>query len=152
MIFGERYAGAALPWEVIQEALPWIDVVSVQPNPATFPADSFDRLYKETGKPIMICDHSVSFNTPEHSNVMWNTLPDIDAVGKSYQRYLQEGFSTPYLIGYSRCQYINRFKGSRKILKQGLLKADGTPYPELVKWVTKVNWGLHERLNQDSKE
>ena len=63
LVFGERYSGAALPWLVIQEALPWIDIVSVQPGAPHFPKGSFDRLYRETGKPIIICDHQVSFNT-----------------------------------------------------------------------------------------
>jgi len=149
LIFGDRYAGVALPWEVIQEALPWIDVVSVQPNSTIFPAESFKRLYRETRKPVMICDHGMSFNTPEHSNVMWETLPDVASVGKSYERYLKEGFSTSLLIGYNRCQYIDRFKGGQKILKQGLLQVDGKPYPCLVDAIQKVNWGLHKKMGTD---
>lgn len=146
LIFGERYAGWALPWRVIQEALPWIDVVSVQPYPAKYPTADFERLYRETGKPVMVCDHNISFNTPEHSNVMWETLPDVDQVGEAYARYLDEGFSTPYLIGYNKCQYIDRFTSRNNELKQGLLQVDGTPYPEWVDWVQKVNWGIHARF------
>ena len=76
LVFGERYAGWGMPWEVIQEALPWIDVVSVQPGGSKFPAQDFERLYRETGKPVMICDHNISFTTPEYSNVMWMSEPD----------------------------------------------------------------------------
>lgn len=144
LIFGERYAGWALPWRVIQEAYPWIDAVSVQPYASEFPAETFERLYRETGKPVMICDHQSSFNTPEHSNVMWNTLPDVASVGRAHARYLDEGFSTPFLIGYNRCQYIDRYKGGQKILKQGLLQVDGKPYEELVDSVRKNNWRIHE--------
>lgn len=146
LIFGERYAGWALPWSVIQEALPWIDVVSVQPYPATFSATDYERLYQETGKPIMICDHNISFNTPAHSNVMWETLSDVDRVGEAYARYLDEGFSTAYLIGYNKCQYIDRFASGKQELKQGLLQVDGSPYPQWVDWVRKINWHLHEQF------
>ncbi|MEM9160001.1 MAG: hypothetical protein AAGB46_13225 [Verrucomicrobiota bacterium] len=146
LIFGERYAGRALPWGVIQEALPYIDVVSVQPNGTTFATVPFERLYQETGKPVMICDHSISFRTPEHPKVMWDTLPDAGSVGRAYEVYLNEGFSTPYLIGYNRCQYINRFKNRQNMLKQGLLKEDGTPYEEFVEWLEKTNWGIHEKF------
>ena len=146
LIFGERYAQRALPWRVIKEALPWIDVVSVQPGGIEFPAESLARLHRETGKPVMICDHQFSFNTPEHSNVMWNTLPDVASVGRAHARYLDRAFRAPYLIGYNRCQYIDRFKASQKILKQGLLQVDGTPYQELVDGVQKNNWHLHDQF------
>ena len=47
LVFGERYAGRSLPWDVIQEALPWIDVVSVQPDAPEYPAETFERLYRK---------------------------------------------------------------------------------------------------------
>ena len=146
LVFGERYSGAALPMEVIIEALPYIDVVSVQPNDSNYPAEKFDNLYKKTGKPIMICDHQTSFNTKEHSNVMWNTLPDVKSVGKAHATYLEGGFATPFIIGYNRCQYIDRYKNRQKLLKQGLLQVDGNPYDELVKSVQKNTWRVHARF------
>ncbi|MCF7848327.1 MAG: hypothetical protein K9M45_05705 [Kiritimatiellales bacterium] len=144
LVFGERYAGRALPWKVIVEALPWIDAMAVQPDGAEFPAETLERLYRETGKPVMICDHNVSFNTPEHSNVMWQTLPDVGSVGRAHAKYMEAGFATPYLLGYNRCQYIDRYKAGQKILKQGLLQVDGTPYKGLVDSVRKNNWRVHE--------
>ena len=119
LVFGERYSGAAMPWRVIQEALPWIDVLSVQPGGSLFSETDFERAYRETKKPVMICDHQVSFTTPEHSNVMWKTLPDIASVGEAHARFLQDGFSTRYLIGYNRCQYIDRYKGELKDSQAG---------------------------------
>lgn len=147
LVFGERYAGRALPWRVIQEALPYIDVVSVQPKGTKFSDVPFDRLYKETGKPVMICDHNISFSTPEHPQPMWDTMPDMASVGRVYAAYLNDGFSTPFLIGYNKCQYIDRFKGGANVLKQGLLKDDGTPYAAYVDLVGQANWGIHERFN-----
>jgi hypothetical protein len=145
LIFGDRYAGKALPFRVIKEALPYIDVISVQPNGTKFPKSDFDKLYSETGKPIMICDHQASFKTAEHKVVMWQSLPSVEAVGKAHAKYLNEGFSTPYLIGYNRCMYIDRLqhKRGKDILKQGLLQADGKPYPGLAKTVEENNWRIH---------
>ena len=94
----------------------------------------------------MICDHQVSFNTPEHSHVMWNTLPDMASVDKAYATCMEEGFATSFLIGYNRCQYIDRYKGGQKILKQGLLQVDGKPYEELVESVRKNNWQVHRKF------
>ena len=144
LVFGERYAGIALPWQVIEEALPYIDVVSVQPNASLYPAEKFEQLYEATGKPVMICDHQSSFNTSEHSNVMWNTLPDPASVGKAHATYMDEGFATPFLIGYHRCQYIDRYKGAQKILKQGMIQVDGIPYEELAKSVQENTWRVHQ--------
>ncbi len=146
LVFGERYAGRSLPWDVIQEALPWIDVVSVQPDGSEYPAETFEELHRKTGKPVIICDHQSSFTTPEHPKVMWRTLPDVASVAKAHASYLEEGFSTPFLIGYSRCQYIDRYKGGQKLLKQGLLQVDGKPYEDLVDSVQRNNWRLHERF------
>ncbi|TWU31138.1 alpha-L-fucosidase [Novipirellula artificiosorum] len=145
LVFGERYAGWALPWEVIQEELPWVDVVSVQPGGSQFPAQDFERLYRETKKPIMICDHNISFMTQEHSNVMWNSLPDAAGAGRTQGAYLDQAFSTSYLIGYSRCQYIDKTVNGGQ-LKQGLLQSDGTPYKECVDWVRKNNWRIHQQF------
>ena len=129
LIFGERYPGRALPLAVLKEALPYIDVISVQPGNVNFPKSEFNKLYSTHGKPIMICDHQVSFKTEKHKVVMWQTLPSVTAVGKAHELYLKEGFSTPYLIGYHRCQYIDRLqhKRGKDILKQGLLQSDGKP-------------------------
>jgi hypothetical protein len=77
---------------------------------------------------------------------MWPTLPDVASVGRAHARYLQTGFQTSYLIGYNRCQYIDRYKHRQGLLKQGLLQIDGTPYQELVESVQKNNWRLHQQF------
>ena len=144
LVFGERYAGWGMPWEVIQEALPWIDVVSVQPGGSKFPAQDFERLYRETGKPVMICDHNISFTTPEYSNVMWMSEPDPASAGRLMGAYMDKAFATRYVLGYSKCQYIDRVTGRQ--LKQGLIRANGTPYEEFVDWMRKNNWRIHEQF------
>jgi hypothetical protein len=73
----------------------------------------------------MICDHNVSFTTPEHSKVMWTSKPDAASAGRALGAYMAKGFSKSYLIGYSKCQYIDRMSGGQ--LKQGLIQTNGKP-------------------------
>jgi hypothetical protein len=66
LVFGERYLMGDHPDAVIQEALPHIDVLSIQPLGREFNEELFDRLHRLTGKPILLCDHQCSFATPDH--------------------------------------------------------------------------------------
>ena len=77
---------------------------------------------------------------------MWNTLPDMASVDKAYATYMKGGFATPYIIGYNRCQYIDRYKQGQNILKQGMLQVDGQPYQKLVESVAKHNWQVHQQF------
>jgi len=131
---------------VIHESLPYIDVVTVQPYRAVFPRETFERLYQETGKPVMICDHNISFKTPKYAEVMWETMPDAASAGKAYTQYLEDAFAMPFVIGYNRCQYIDRYQARLKMLKQGLLQVDGTPHKELAERVLKANWQIHAKF------
>ena len=70
---------------------------------------------------------------------MWQQLASAEAVGKSHRKYLADALAKPYILGYHRCQYVDRFKDRKGVLKQGLLKSDGTPYETLVKTVTENN-------------
>jgi hypothetical protein len=58
LVFGDRYLLDDLPTEVLEEAIPWIDVVAVQPSGARFERDAFERLYRIARKPILISDHA----------------------------------------------------------------------------------------------
>lgn len=77
------YLQAAHPDEVLEEAMPHIDLLLIQPtgNPAAkepkdhFNAAPFDRLHQTYGKPIIIGDHQFSFATPEFPLTMWVQYP-----------------------------------------------------------------------------
>ena len=70
---------------------------------------------------------------------MWQQLPNQEEVGMAHREYLDTALAKPYILGYHRCQYIDRFKARKGVLKQGLLKVDGTPYKTLVRTVTENN-------------
>jgi len=81
-VFGDRYLLDDLPTEVLEEAIPWIDVVAVQPSGARFERDAFERIYRIARKPILISDHA------------WSS--------RAYDDYLAEAFERSYIVGYHR--------------------------------------------------
>lgn len=152
LIFGERYLFDDHPDCVVEEALPYIDVLSIQPGGAKFRGWYFDELYSKFKKPIMLCDHQSSFPTSEYPKTMWEQLESEDAAGQAYARYLKDAFTKPYIIGYQRCQYIDRFEAHLGILKQGMVREDGMPYKTLVKHVSEANAAAMKQFNTGVKD
>ena len=139
IVFGERYLFLDVPDFVVEEALPWIDAIALQPGGAICDGAQLDHLHELSGKPILLCDHQASFPTPAFPKTMWQQLASEEEVGTDHARYLADAFAKPYILGYHRCQYIDRFKPAQGVLKQGLLRHDGTPYESLVRSVTENN-------------
>jgi hypothetical protein len=139
LVFGDRYLADDHPVEVIEEALPWIDVLSVQPVRMEFEAEMLDRLRAIANKPVLICDHQSSFYTDAYPRTLWEQSASESDAARAYDAYLSRAFESPYVIGYHRCQYIDRFAPSLNVLKQGLLREDETPYPILVDQVRRTN-------------
>ena len=139
LILADRYLADDHPEFVLKEALPYIDVLSLQPWRISFNAELFDKLHELSGKPILIGDHQSSFYTDAYPKTMWPQLPDEAAAAEAYGRYLPDAFARPYIIGYHRCQYIDRFETRLGVLKQGLLREDQSPYEVLVEAVRRTN-------------
>ena len=144
LLFGERYKMNLHPDVVLKEAMRYIDVLSIQPGPENGTAHGpgkdetefnevlFDRLHQLTGKPIIVCDHSLSFYTPTYPRILWNQYPDPKAAALGYQSFLTAAMAKPYMIGFQQCQFISVFRTERNHLKQGLLDINGTPYAEFI--------------------
>ena len=152
LIFGERYLVGDHPDCVIEEALPYIDVLSIQPGGADFDAAYFDELRSKFKKPIMLCDHQSSFSTPNYPKTMWQQMESEEAAGQAYAQFLKAALSKPYVIGFQRCQYIDRFEERVGTLKQGVLKEDGTPYEKLVRHIAEANRDAVKRFAQSTSE
>jgi hypothetical protein len=152
LIFGERYLFDDHPDCVVEEALPYIDVLSIQPGGAKFRDWYFDELHTKFKKPIMLCDHQSSFPTPVYPNTMWQQMESEAAAGQAYAQYLKEAFDKPYIIGFQRCQYIDRFEKHLGILKQGMIREDGTSYKTLAEYVTEANRAAVEQLMKHKGE
>jgi hypothetical protein len=62
LVFGEGFAFNTLVPEFLEEMLPYVDAIAIQPPfQSKFPKEKFDEIYKLTRKSILICDFAVRF-------------------------------------------------------------------------------------------
>ena len=146
LVFGDRYLLGDHPTGVLAQAAKWIDAVAVQPGdlyaplypPSTrFAVDEFRRIYKVTGKPVLICDHAISYPTEKHPRTIFEQAGSEAEAALAIARFLDDAFAEPYIVGYLKCQYIDRPSGFGRGLRQGLLTADGTERKAILKAYTK---------------
>ena len=139
LIFGERYSMHRIPLYILDEALPYIDVVSIQPHDCSFNKKYFRMIHEITKKPILICDHQCSFPTEKYRYTMWQQLDNQTEVAKKHSEYIIDAVNEPYLIGYHRCQYIDRYEPINNLLKQGMIKENGEAYEPHATIITSTN-------------
>lgn len=149
LIFGERYLMDNHPKQVLIAALPFIDVLSIQPNGTRFINKYYDDLYAFTGKPIIICDHQCSFPTHSHKHTMWEQLESQEHVCGAYDEHLIAAASKPYIIGYHRCQYMDRYDENLEMLKQGMVQQNGVPYEPHATLIKEVNKKVKDLFNKN---
>ena len=121
LVFGERFAFNTLVSEVMEEMLPYVDAIAIQPPfQSKFPKEKFDEIYKLTGKPILICDFAIRFKDGNKDIRSWKPENDSIAAGKAYVQYIKDAFETDYIIGSCWCNPIDTPKGfSKPGVKQG---------------------------------
>ena len=157
LIFGEKYLMGDHPDVVLEAGLPYIDVLAAQPGdgyiPIYVPGDVFpkaemEELYEQTGKPIFICDHQISFATHDYPVATWpyHQHPNERSAAEATYRFLTEAFERPYLIGYMRCQYLNHYSQRRAGMKQGYFREDGSPYELLLRKAVRANHEVRESV------
>ena len=139
LLFGDRYIAGDHPDEVLEEAVPHIDVVSIQPYGNVFDREYFEPIHAKTGKPILICDHAINFPVSGYSGTVWPQCASEEEAALSSTKYLRDLFGCSYMIGYHRCQYIDRVVPGTSLLKQGLLQSDETPYTLLIEHLRQAN-------------
>lgn len=150
LVFGEKYLMGDIPPQVLEAVLPYVDAVAVQPGDGylpiytpgdLYPAQEMAELHRISGKPIFICDHQISFPTRTHPHVIWpyHQRETEEEAAAAMGNFIRAAFADPFVIGYMRCQYIDRFAAFRGALKQGLVQHDGTLYVRLVAETTRAN-------------
>lgn len=136
LVLGERYLAGDAPEAVLRAAAPHIDAVSVQPGdrytelypPSTvYPGEEIARMHAETGRPVMICDHTISYPTKEHPRTIFEQAPDERSAAEATEAFIRQAMAEPYMLGYLRCQYIDSPASFGRGLRQGLLDAEGAP-------------------------
>jgi hypothetical protein len=151
LIFGEKYLMGDHPDQVLEAAMPHIDVLSLQPGDGyipiympgdVFPEEEMEYLHDLIGKPIFICDHQISFATKRYPTATWpyHQRPSEADAAIATEQFIRRAFAKPYIIGYRRCQYIDRYTTRRNGVKLGLLRDDGTIYELLAEHTGR---GLH---------
>jgi hypothetical protein len=148
LIFGDRYLAGDHPPQVLEEALPHVDAIALQPLGVEFDRALFERLHEQTGKPLLVCDHAVNFYTPEHPMTVWEQVPSEAQAARAYADYLRDLFECPWVLGYHRCQYIDRVAPDGRTLKQGLLQKHGAPHSILVEQVARTNRAILAAFEQ----
>ena len=140
-----------VPLYILEEALPYIDVVSIQPHDCDFNEIYFRKIHEITGKPIIICDHQCSFPTEKYRYTMWQQLNNQTEVAEKHSEYLNEVINESYLIGYHRCQYIDRYELTNNLLKQGMVKENGETYEPHASIITRTNKKVKEIFKEKRK-
>lgn len=127
LILGDRYeANAALPMEVVNAALPYIDVVSFQDfvDPVTHLGD----WYRKTGMPLLLADAA---------HLHWQREPERMARndGAWYAKVLAELQDNPGCIGFHLCGAFQR----NRVRRWGLLDESEKPDQENVDLIQAAN-------------
>ncbi len=134
LILGDRYeANAPIAMEVVNAALPYVDVLSFQDF--RDPVNHLDEWHKKTGKPVLLADAAkVNFRSKEFykpNNGAWYA-ETLDALHKN-----------PGCIGFHLCGAYQRNKARRR----GLLDERENPDTEQVKLMTAANQKISQWMN-----
>lgn len=147
LIFGDRFTFQTAIPEVIEEMLPYVDAIAIQPPfRAGFPRKEFDRVHKLSGKPIIICDFAIRFKDGDKNVRGWKPEASPKIAGQRYAEYIREAMATPYILGAFWCNPIDSKPGFKKTgIKQGLFDHGLTPRPELNQAIRELNRFLDKK-------
>lgn len=134
LILGDRYeANAPIVMEVIEAAMPYVDVLSFQDfkDPATHLAE----WYKKTGKPVLLADGSgIAMGEDNFKRVE----------GNWYKKQVEALFENKGCVGFHLCGAYQRNKARRK----GLLDEHEHPDTENVEIIKNTNELINNRMKK----
>ncbi|MEO0963980.1 MAG: beta-agarase [Planctomycetota bacterium] len=146
LIFGDRFTFQMAVPEVLEEIVPYVDAIAIQPqfNPG-FPERQYDRIHELTGKPIVICDFAIRFQEEGKNIRGWRPQETDRLAGQRYAEYVREAFAKPYIIGMFWCNPINSGgEFGNGGIKQGLYGKGLVPRPGLHEEIRELNRYLEE--------
>lgn len=141
LIFGDRFAFNTLDSDVLQEMLPHVDAIAIQPPfHAPFPKEKFDEIFKLTGKPILLCDFAIRFKDGEKDVRNWKLAEDSTSAGEAYSAYVKAALNTDYILGVFWCNPVDTPKGfGNPGVKQGFFGDGLGERPGLHQAVRELN-------------
>ncbi|MDF1852638.1 MAG: hypothetical protein P1U85_17510 [Verrucomicrobiales bacterium] len=141
LIFGDRFAFNTIEPVVLEEMLPYVDAIAIQPPfQGTFPKAKYEEIHQLTGKPILLCDYAVRFKDGDKDVRSWKPAADSVEAGKQYYDYVRSALDTDYIIGVFWCNPVDTPKGfGNPGVKQGFFGEGMSVRPGLGEAVKKVN-------------
>tara|TARA_Y100000588_G_scaffold184476_1_gene198351 strand:+ start:569 stop:1735 length:1167 start_codon:yes stop_codon:yes gene_type:complete len=127
LILGDRYeANAPIAMEVVEAALPYVDVLSFQDF--RDPVVHLDDWHRKTGKPVLLADAA---------KMKWNTKPGefTRNNGTWYAETLEALYANPGCIGFHLCGAYQRNRARR----YGLIDEQEIPDEENVALIKAAN-------------
>ena len=137
LILGDRYeANAPIALEVIEAALPYVDVLSFQDF--RDPVAHLDYWYKKIGKPVLLADAA---------KIKWLTEPGefTRNNGQWYADVLAQLFKNPGCIGFHLCGAYQRNKARR----YGLLDELENPDLENIRLIKAANQKINQWMDKN---
>ena len=138
LILGDRYeANAPIAMEVINAALPYVDVLSFQDF--RDPVKHLAEWHEKTGKPVLLADAA---------RMKWQTEPGefTRNEGAWYAETLAELFKNPGCVGFHLCGAYQRNKARR----YGLLDELEQPDTENVEQMKAANEAIAKAMEQNT--
>lgn len=128
LILGDRYEAAKLiAEEVVQAALPYVDVLSFQHFATPEPVSrNLAHWHEKTGKPVLLADHADVIRLPDGSQ---------RHNGASYVEMLRRLRELPGCVGFHLCGAYLRNENRKRALRDAAEKPD----VEVLQFITKAN-------------
>ncbi|MEM7143830.1 MAG: beta-agarase [Verrucomicrobiota bacterium] len=141
LVFGDRFGFNTLSPQVLEEMLPYVDGIAIQPPfTAGFPKAQLDDIHARTGKPILLCDYAVRFKDGDKDIRSWKPAADSVAAGKDYAEYVKAALETDYIVGVFFCNPVDTPKGfGNPGVKQGFFGEGLAERPGLHQSVKELN-------------
>jgi len=137
LILGDRYeANAPIAMEVIEAALPYVDVLSFQDF--RDPTMHMEEWYAKTGKPVLLADGSGAYKGEgiyKHTDGNW------------YAKHITALYEQEGCVGFHLCGAYQRNKQRAR----GLLDEYEQPDSENVDIIQATNKKLHDRMKNLNK-
>lgn len=158
LMVSEKYKSYDHTDGILKAAGKYFDVIAIQagptqgpdvgqgPDESIFDPSYWKKLHELTEKPLFVVDHGFSFYTEAYPRTLWHQFPSEKAAAQFYDSYLKQVIQEPYIVGYMKCQYKNRYDPIRTLLKQGLIDEEGNPYAILVNQIRETNESVLKTL------
>ncbi|NLY00625.1 MAG: hypothetical protein GXY83_31395 [Rhodopirellula sp.] len=147
LVLGDRLM--ALPeWtpdSILVTAAKYVDVIAFQPmGTRTMLRDYIDRVYRLTGKPVLLADVNTMTRRPAKDET--DTADYERSAGEHTLAYYLDAAASKYCIGIHRCTVRDYQPWNPQYHRRGLLRKDDTPYPILVDYTQRTNQSVYSMV------